>query len=39
MALKLLGFIGILFVAKLTKLMDGYDKQACWSNIDDATVS
>jgi len=32
MVLKLLGFVWILFVAKLTKLVDGYDKRACWSN-------
>jgi hypothetical protein len=32
-ALKLLGFIGVKFVAKLTKLMDGYNKQVDWSNI------
>jgi hypothetical protein len=28
MALKLLEFIGYGFVGKLTKLMDGYDKQS-----------
>ncbi|MDD4906937.1 MAG: hypothetical protein PHD39_12390 [Methylobacter tundripaludum] len=27
MALKLLNFVGVLFVGKLTKLMDGYDKR------------
>jgi hypothetical protein len=36
MALKLLGFVRAGFVGKLTKRMDGYNKQAHWSNIDGA---
>jgi len=32
MALNLLGFNKILFVAKLTKLIDGYDKRVHWRN-------
>jgi len=32
--LKLLGFIDRRFVGKLTKLMEGYNKQGHWSNVD-----
>jgi len=32
MVLNLLEFTKILFVAKLTKLIDGYDKRVDWSN-------
>jgi hypothetical protein len=34
MVLNLLGFVRIGFVGKLTKWMNGYNKQGHWSNVD-----